>query len=299
MRGVSPALEVLTREDLKRRPELLAELEVVFGGLSRAQIPEAGSLRWLQAAGAGVNGLITPALRDGPVVITNASGIHAGPIAEHMFGLLLTVVRRLAEAWDQQKTRAWRGYDFGSHLGMLEGATLGILGVGAIGGRAAEVGRAFGMRVLGLRRTGAPHPAVERMYTPGERLELLARCDVVMNVLPLTERTRHFMGRAEFAALPPGAIVCNAGRGPTIDTLALLEALRASRLGAALLDVTDPEPLPPEHPLWAMEGVYITPHYGGAHPGYNRRAGRIFVDNLRRYLSGAPLLNVVDKHEGY
>jgi phosphoglycerate dehydrogenase-like enzyme len=155
------------------------------------------------------------------------------------------------------------------------------------------------MRVLGLRRSGEPHPNVERMYTMEEREAFFRECDVVMNSLPLTEKTRHAMSWDEFAALKPGAIVINTGRGGTINTEALLDALRSGRLGAALLDVTDPEPLPEDHPLWSMEHVYLTPHYSGAHPGYQERAGRIFLENLRRYLAGEPLVNVVDKGEGY
>jgi phosphoglycerate dehydrogenase-like enzyme len=216
-----------------------------------------------------------------------------------MFGMLLMVTRRLGEAWDRQKSRQWGGYPYGERVSMLLGKTLGVLGVGAIGGKSAEVGRAFGMRVIGLRRGGDPHPHVEQMYRPEQRLEFFARTDVVMNSLPLTDATRHFLGPAEFAALKPGAIVVNTGRGGTVDTDALMQALREGRVSAALLDVTDPEPLPAEHPLWTMENVFITPHYSGAHPGYNGRAGRNYLENHRRYLAGEPLVNVVDKAEGY
>jgi phosphoglycerate dehydrogenase-like enzyme len=299
VRSLAPDVEVVTGEELKARPELVREVEIAFGGLNAEQLRQASRLKWFQTIGAGVNPYLTPEICAGPLVITNASGIHAEPITEHMFGMLLMVTHRLGEAWDQQKTRQWKGHPFGERVSLLLGRTLGVLGVGAIGGKSAEVGRAFGMRVLGLRRTGDGHPHVERMFRFEERLEFFAECDVVMNSLPLTERTRHFMGRTEFAALKPGAIVINTGRGATIDTEALMASLREGRLGAALLDVTDPEPLPEEHPLWRMENVFITPHYSGAHPGYNQRAGRIFLENLRRYLAGEPLVNVVDKAEGY
>jgi len=299
IRGVSDRVELVSAEQLKQQPELIGTLEIAYGGISREQLPQATSLRWLQTGGAGVNGLITPEIRDSELIITNASGIHAEPITEHMFGMLLMRTRRLAEAWDQQKTRQWKGYDFGAHLDVLFGKTLGVLGVGAIGGYSARVGKAFGMTVIGLRRSAEPHADVDRMYSYDERMEFFAASDVVMNSLPLTERTRHYMGRDEFAALKPGAIVINTGRGGTIDTEALMEALRSGKVGAALLDVTDPEPLPEDHPLWAMENVYITPHYSGAHPGYQERAGKIFLENLRRYLAGEPMINVVDKREGY
>lgn len=298
-RALSERIEIVTGKQIREHPEIVPELEVVYGGLPREQIPRATGLRWLQTAGAGVNGLITPEVRDSDLIVTNASGIHAEPITEHMFGMLLAVTRRLREAWEQQKTRQWRGYDFGAHVDMLAGKTLGVLGVGAIGGHSARVGRAFGMRVLGLRRTGGTHPDVDRMFTPDERLPFLRECDVVMNSLPLTEKTRHFLGAAELAVMKPTAIVINTGRGATIDTEALVAALRENRLGAALLDVTDPEPLPPDHPLWTLDNVYITPHYSGSHPDYTRRANQIFLENLRRYLANEPLVNVVDKREGY
>ncbi len=299
VRALSDRIEVIGAQQVKEHPELIPEMEIAYGGLARAQIPQATKLRWLQVAGAGVNGLITPEIQNSDLVITNASGIHAEPITEHMFGMLLVVTRRLREAWEQQKTRQWRGYDFGRNVDLLAGKTLGVLGVGAIGGHSARVGKAFGMRVVGLRRGGEGHPDVDQMYTPDRRQDFLRESDVVMNSLPLTPRTRHFLGAAEFAAMRPGAIVINTGRGATIDTEALMAALREGRLGAALLDVTDPEPLPEDHPLWAMENVYITPHYSGSHPTYGERAGAIFLDNLRRYLAGEPLVNVVDKQEGY
>jgi D-2-hydroxyacid dehydrogenase (NADP+) len=295
VRSLSERIVIVSPEQIRARPDLVEEIEVAYGGLGRETLPQAAKLRWLQMAGAGVNSWLTPEMRESEVIVTNASGIHAEP----MFGMLLMVTRCLAQAWDQQKTLQWRGYDFGAHLDMLLGKTLGVLGVGAIGGQAAKVGQAFGMRVIGLRRGGKAHPHVKTMFVPEDRLHFFSRCDVVMNTLPLTDKTRRFMGDAEFAALPPNAIVVNAGRGATIDTEALMRALQGGKLKAALLDVTDPEPLPADHPLWTVPNVFITPHYSGGHPGYDRRADAIFLDNLRRYLNGEPLVNVVDKQEGY
>jgi phosphoglycerate dehydrogenase-like enzyme len=299
VRAAAPGAVVLTSADLQADPAAIDGVEIVFGGLKREQWEQAAELRWVQTMGAGVNGLLTPELVARDVTVTNASGIHAEPITEQMFGLLLMHTRRLAAAWDQQRERVWNSRRLSERLLMLAGKTLGVLGVGAIGRQSARVGEAFGMHVVGLRRTGEPCPHVARMYTPEQRLAFFSECDVVMNSLPLTEKTRRFMGAAEFAALRPGAIVINTGRGGTIDTEALIESLRSGRLGAALLDVTDPEPLPADHPLWSMENVIITPHYAGGHPGYDERAAAIFLDNLRRYVAGEPLRNVVDKREGY
>lgn len=299
VRACSPRIEIFTARQIEERPERLQEVEIAYGWFGAAQIAQAAQLQWLQTGGAGVNGLLTPELQAGSVVITNASGVHAEPIAEHMFGMLLMHTRRLAEAWDAQKTRQWGGHDFGERVDMLAGKTLGVLGVGAIGGHSARVGKAFGMRVIGLRRNGEAHPFVDQMYAPETRRDFLGECDVVMNSLPLTEKTRGFLSREEFQMMKPGVILVNTGRGATIETSALIAALQEKRVGAALLDVTDPEPLPSDHPLWTMDNVFITPHYSGSHPAYDARANQIFLDNLRRYLAGEPLKNVVDKNEGY
>lgn len=299
VRALSERIKIVTRRQMRERPDLLSDVEIAYGGLSAEQLAGAKNLRWLQTKGAGVNKLLTLELRVRDFILTNASGIHAEPITEHMFGMLLMRARRLGEAWERQKEHQWGGYDYGANVTLLAGKTLGVLGVGAIGGHSARVGRAFGMRVLGLRRSGEPHPDVEKMFMPDERSAFLAECDVVMNTLPLTEKTRGFLGPDEFAAMKRGAILINTGRGATVDTAAMMEALQSGHLGAALLDVTDPEPLPPDHPLWAMDNVMITPHVSGEHPGYDAHANEIFLDNLRRFLADEPLRNVVNKNEGY
>ena len=299
VRALSDRLEIITPAKLEEQAGLLSQVEIAYGGLNREQIASATNLRWLQLGHAGVNGFLTPQMQARDFILTNASGVHAAPITEHMFGMLLMVTRRLAQAWDRQKTHQWSAEGLGGQVGLLWGKTLGVLGVGAIGGHSAHVGKAFGMRVLGLCRGGGVNPDVERMYVSDQRMQFLAACDVVMNTLPLTERTRGFLGRSELAAMKPGAILINTGRGGTVDTDALMDALQSGQLGAACLDVTDPEPLPEGHPLWTTPNAYLTPHYSGDRPDYGERADAIFLDNLRRYLAGEPLVNVVDKREGY
>ncbi|MCA1596711.1 MAG: D-2-hydroxyacid dehydrogenase, partial [Chloroflexi bacterium] len=140
---------------------------------------------------------------------------------------------------------------------------------------------------------------LDRTFQPGSLLEFLAQSDVVMNTLPLTPETRGLLGAREFAAMRKGSVLINTGRGATIRTDDLVTALAAGKPGAALLDVTDPEPLPADHPLWQMPNVVITPHYSGSHEMYAQRCEPIFLENLRRYLAGEPLTNVVDKEAGY
>ncbi|MBW3635712.1 MAG: D-2-hydroxyacid dehydrogenase [Armatimonadetes bacterium] len=294
---VAPQIEIVSRAQLKDHPERIEHIEIAYGGLGRDQIANATALKWFQNGGAGVNGLLSPELAARDVTITSVSGIHARCIAEHLFGMLLSLTRELHSAREAQNRREWK--PLGANTLSLYGKTLGVLGVGAIGAQIARVGRAFEMKPIGLRRGRAGHPEIETMFSPENRLEFFAQAQIVMNTLPLTDATRGFMGEAEFEALPDGAIVLNAGRGATIDTTALLRGLQSGKLRAALLDVTDPEPLPAAHPLWEMPNVFITAHYAGAHPEYNAEADAIFLDNLRLYLAGEPLHHVVDKTAGY
>lgn len=300
IQDIAGAVEFMTPEQLRAEPDRVERLDIVYGGLPRELWRRAKQLRWLQTLGAGVNGLLTPEVIAHPVVITTTRGMHAESVTEHLFGMLLTLTRRLDQAWEGQRRRDWRaGRPEEERLIPLAGKTLGILGLGAIGRHAARVGRAFGMRVIGLRRSGAATPEVDRIYRPEEKAAFLAECDVLFNLLPLTAETRHFLAADALAQMKPTAILVNGGRGGTVDTAALVDALASGRLGGACLDVTDPEPLPPDHPLWGMERVLITPHYGGAQAGYEERARRIFLENLRRFVAGEPLLNVVDKTRGY
>ena len=170
---------------------------------------------------------------------------------------------------------------------------------GREGGGQQERGRDGGEGGGGVGGWRGARPDVDGRFSSNDKHGFCGGCDVIMNSLPLTEKTRGFLGAPEFAAMKPGVIVINTGRGATIDTDALLDALGSGQVGAALLDVTDPEPLPADHPLWTAPNVFITPHYSGAHPTYDERANAIFLDNLRRFLAGEPLRNVVDKREGY
>jgi phosphoglycerate dehydrogenase-like enzyme len=175
-----------------------------------------------------------------------------------------------------------------------------VLGFGAIGRRIAQIAKAFDLRVIGLKRTPERVAGDEvELYGPDQLLPFLARSELLVNILPLTAATRGLLGQRELSALPRGAFLVNAGRGATIDSEALLAALRSGQLVGAGLDVTEPEPLPKDHALWSLPNVIITPHYAGAQPGYFRHAGELFVANLGRYVRREPLLNVVDKASGY
>lgn len=295
IRALAPRARLLDIAALAEHPERIEEVEISFANVKPEWFARAKRLRWMQTRGAGIEWLLTPAVKASPVIVTNVH-IHGEPIAEHLFGLLLMLTRGLHTAYRLQMDSGWGRVE---RVEVLTGKTLGILGTGAIGVRAAEIGAAFGMHLLGMRRSGGTLPPFEALYTPAQLAEMLPRCDVLILALPLTAETDHFIGAEELAALPPGAIILNIGRGKLIDTDALVAALRAGHLGGAGLDVTDPEPLPADHPLWTLPNVLITPHYAGAYPAYHTDATRVFLDNLRRYLAGEPLLNVVDKARGY
>ena len=293
IRQIAPEIEIVSPND----ENALGRAQIAYDGVKRDGLADAPNLRWIQVASAGVNGWPMDELEKRHIQLTTTSGIHAQPITEQMFGMLLMKTRALGTALLAQPQHKWRGDDFSVQL--IAGKTLGLLGVGAIGSHAARVGRAFGMRVIGLRRGGEPVENVEQMFTPANRREFFGQCDVVMNTLPLTDDTRGFMSKAEFDALPPGAVVINTGRGATIDTAALAAWLHRDADNFAALDVTNPEPLPPDHPLWDLPNVTITPHYSGSHPTYMKRANEIFTDNLQRFIDGETLHNLVNTDAGY
>jgi len=300
VREAEPA-RVLAPAQLKQDRALLHQAEVLFThAINPERLSEVAGLRWIQTTGAGVEWLLTPEIvaRHG-LTITNASGVHGDQIAEHVFALMLALARRLPLALAQQREQRWDSAPFLREVPLLAGATLSILGVGAIGRRVAELGAAFRMRVIGLRRGSEPVPHIERMYGPESLHELLGEAHYVVNALPLTAATRGLIGPAELRSMRRDAVLINIGRGGTLQTDALLAALREGTIAGAGLDVTDPEPLPPEHPLWLSERVIITPHFSGGRPGYFEHVTEIFLDNLRRYRSGEALRNVVDRAAGY
>ncbi len=174
-----------------------------------------------------------------------------------------------------------------------------MLGLGAIGLRLAELVRVFPMRVIAVRRHPAPVDWIDWVGGAADLPRLLAESDFLFNVLPLTEETRGLIGEVQFRAMKPGAIYINYGRGATTDTAALLRALREGWIGGAGLDVVDPEPLPADHPLWTMDNVVLTPHYGGSRADSFERKSAILIENLRRHSKGEALMNVIDKTLGY
>lgn len=300
IRALAPDLHVVATRDRAEIEGLLPSIEIAAGAVPHDLLMRAPGLRWFQQWGAGADGLLRhPGVAERDFLITTASGVHAIPISEQIIGMLLMFARGLHHAARAQSQREWRRMQR-AELFELAGKTMLIIGVGAIGARTAALASALGMRVEGIRRRSShPVDGVEAMYAPEQLHERLAHADVVVLTVPLSRATEGMIGAAELRAMKPTAYLINIGRGGTVDEPALVEALAAQSIAGAALDVFAEEPLPASSPLWGMQNVIITAHYAGVTPRYDERAMAIFLDNLRRYRSGAPLRNQVDRAAGY
>jgi D-2-hydroxyacid dehydrogenase (NADP+) len=237
-------------------------------------------------------------LIESDIIVTNNSGVHAPNIAEHLLGMMLAFARGFPEMVLNQQRRHWQRPS--TDLFELGYQTLAVVGLGDIGHALARRAKGLGMRVVGSRRRVlSPMDGVDRIYPPDELHAMIAEADHVAITLPLTARTRHLFGAIEFEIMEPTAYIYNIGRGEIIDQDALIEALNNGEIAGAGLDVTTPEPLPEDSPLWTTPGVFITPHYSGSTPHYWDRGIELLVENIRRFRTDQPMLNVVDKGEGY
>lgn len=304
LRGGFPEVEFLSPLDRAEADRLVPEADIVFGwAVTPRNFARASRLRWIQITAAGVGPLLFPELVTSDVIVTNGRGLHAVAMAEHTLGVMLAFVRKLHLARDAQRARRWDQdllFREPPEFRELGGSTLGIVGMGSIGTEIATRARALGMRVIAVRRhpSADPHPAHEQLGAD-QLPRLLAASDWVVLVTPLTAATRGLIGARELAVMKKDAVLVNLGRGALVDEAALIEALREGRLGGAALDVFEHEPLPPESPLWEMPHVILTPHISGLGSRYWERAIDLFEANLKRWIHGEPLENVVDKRAGY
>ena len=271
----------------------IADAEILYAwNFPRALLPRAARLRWAQSMGAGVEPLMVPELPR-RVTVTRVAGIFGPWMAEYVLGWCLWLTQRTEIFRAQQRERRWRQAD----PLRLHGATLCVVGLGDIGRTIAGAARGFGMRVVGVSQSGRMVTEAQRVYTARDIRKAMAAADYVALTVPMTETTRGLIGTAELAAMKPSAWLINVARGPVVDEAALLDALRRNRLGGAVLDVFDEEPLPQDHPLWEFGNVVVTPHISG--PSTPDEIAPIFNDNLRRYLAGRTLRYAVDRKRGY
>ena len=281
--------------------------EIYFGlGLPRPLLQSAltppARLRWIHTGAAGVASLLHPELIEHRIVLTNSAGVHAAPMAETVLAMMLHFARGFDYAVRAQTQASWRTEvfeDTRSGIRELDGATAGIIGLGGIGRAIAQRARALGMHVIGTRRSGAPVENVELLSGHDALAQLLQRSDFAVVTVPSTPATQQLIGEREFRLMRRDAVFVNVARGTVVDEDALLAALQERRLRGAALDVFATEPLPPEHPLWRLDNVLITPHVSATTPRYWEREAELMLDNVQRYLNGQPLRNVVDPEAGY
>jgi phosphoglycerate dehydrogenase-like enzyme len=280
--------------------EYLPEAEIVLGVIDRASFARAEKLRWLHATASGIDMILYPELVASEVILTGEKALVGEHLADHAFALLLALTRQLKRAI-LEAPDSWPSRAAMRHVMIeLHGLTMGVVGLGGTGRAVATRAKAFGMDVIAVDAEPVPRPPeVSELWGMDRFPELLGRSDVVTVCCPLTAATRGLFDAAAFAAMKPAASIVNVTRGPIIDADALVEALNAGTIGGAGLDVTPIEPLPPDHPLWQMANVVITPHTAGASQMRGHRNIERFVENLRRYRNGLPLDGLIDKEKGY
>lgn len=300
-----PQLRIIKRDNYDGVEEYLREAEILFTISLRAeQFAAASKLRWIHAPTAAVHQFLFRELVNSDVILTNSREVHGPVVAEHVMALLFALAKKIPQATLFQQRHIWGQeamWQEGAHLRELAEATLGLIGIGSIGSRVARMAKAIGMRVIAVREhveKGKPDE-VDVVFGLDALDEMLKLSDYIVVAAPLVDATRALINAARFAVMKPGAFLINVGRGPQVDEVALVDALRTRRIAGAALDVFEHEPLPADSPLWSAENLLITPHTAGLTDKLWHRHYSLFSDNLRRYLAHEPLLYVVDKHKGY
>lgn len=284
--------EAVTQEELDHT-------DILIGNPPQGMLHGSPRLQWLQCNSAGVEPFLQPGVLHSKTLLTNATGAYGLAISEHMLGMLLEIFKKLHLYRDAQHQHQWQSL---GQVRSIEGSTVLVLGMGDIGGEFARRVKALGAYVIGVRRTDARCPDyADEIHLTADLDQLLPLADVVAISLPGTRETAGLLDRRRIALMKEGAVVLNVGRGSIIDTEALCDALESGHLGGAGLDVTDPEPLPVEHRLWNIPNAVVTPHISGFYhlPETLERIIKISAANLKTYVQGAPLKNLVDFSTGY
>jgi len=301
MREFAAGHEFVVREDVESFKREIARADVMFGyRITPEMLACARRLRWIQFGSAGIDHTVFPELLESDIILTNFSGVHTVQVSEHVFALILGLTRRLDIAVRQQAGHNWDRSVMATASGELSGRTIGIIGLGKIGRGIARLAKGFEMRVIGTKRTiGGAIPNVDEVYPPQELDTVLARSDFLVLVVPRTSDTQGLIGKREIELMPDGAFLINVARGAMIDHDALGEALASGKLAGAGLDVFPREPLAPDSPIWDLPNTIITPHTGGASPGYSERGADVFRRNLEAFVSGGEMINVYERERGY
>ena len=300
-----PRLQITQRDSYEGIEEYLRDAEIIFSGSLRPeQFAAARNVRWIHAPSAAVHQLLFPELVKSDVVVTNSREVHGPVVAEHVMALIFALAKKIPQAALFQQKHIWGQetiWNEGPRPREIAGATVGLIGVGSIGGRVAQIASAVGMRVIAVREhveKGKPE-GVQAIFEPAALDEMLKQSDYVVIAAPLIAETHELINADRLAVMKPEACLINVGRGAQVNETALIAALRSRRIAKAALDVFEHEPLPPDSPLWDVENLLITPHIAGLTDKVWHRHYDLFSDNLRRYLARQPLRFVVDKQKGY
>jgi phosphoglycerate dehydrogenase-like enzyme len=320
LQKISPDLRIeqrSSREVNAISDDLWQEVEILYTFGRNLPFPErVPNLRWVQLYSAGVNQVHNQPLFKTEVIFTTASGVHSINIAEYVFTIVLAQFHRFPTMLEWQHKGEWPPDLQSQTLFMpqeLWQKTIGIVGYGSIGRQVAHLASGFGMRILAMQRgtdhrdhgfqfpgVGDPEGSLpERYYSPDQLHTMLSQSDIVVISVPLTSQTQGMFDKAAFQAMKSTAFLVNIARGDVCNETDLIQALREKQIAGAALDVFHQEPLPSNSPLWHLPNVFISPHISGLTPEYDKRVAMIFEENLRRYLAGEPLYNVVDKERGY
>ncbi len=298
-------LEVVRLASYEGVEKEIRDAEVVITwSLRPEQIVLARKLRWIHSPAAAVHQLLFPELVDRDIIITNGRDVHGPVVAEHVIAMILALAKKLPQASRFQHRQAWGQEELWNsypHPREVAGATLGLVGLGTIGGSAARHASGLGMRVIAVREhpEKATPEGVEQVFASSQLDTLLAQSDYVVLAAPVTSATHNLIDAAGLAQMKPDACLINVGRGQLVDEAALIQALRDHKIGGAALDVFVEEPLPPSSPLWNFENVLITPHTAGLTEKQWERQYAVVAENLRRYLNHQSLLAIVDQQTGY
>lgn len=318
--AVSPVLNISHRpaKTAEELADVMAETDVLYASDSEVfpALESGARLRWVQLHWAGVDSILEhPLYVQSEVMFTTTSGIHAVQMAEYAMGQILAFAHRLPRMLEDQAKGVWTSGRWERYVpDELFGATIGLIGYGSIGRQIARLAQGFGMRVLAVKHnarrlehdhytvpgTGDPNAEIPDRIYPREALHtFLGECDYVVVTVPLTGDTRHLLNAAALGAMKPTAILINIARGDVVDESALVEALQDHKITGAALDVFSQEPLPPDSPLWKLPNVILSPHVSGFSPHYDSRSVDVFAENLKRFIAGEPLINLVDRRQDY
>jgi phosphoglycerate dehydrogenase-like enzyme len=300
-----PQLKIAQRNNYDGIEGDLRDAEIIFTiSLRPEQFAVTRNLRWVHAPSAAVHQFLFAELAQSDVILTNSREVHGPVVAEHVLALIFALAKKIPQAAILQQKHIWGQeaiWKDGPHPREIAGATLGLIGLGSIGCRVAQMASALGMHVIAVREhveKGRPE-GVDAVFPPSALDEMLRQSDYVVLAAPLIASTQGLINADRLAVMKPDACLINVGRGAQVNESALVEALRARRIAGAALDVFEREPLPADSPLWGVENLLITPHTAGLTEKLWQRHYELFSDNLRRYLARQPLRFVVDKQKGY